>query len=74
MRGPSGPSCEGQTVPGYTSVVGWGEVLLTMREGEGSPEVTQESGWEAGAHRPTPVAAHPPVSLGAIHLPAPHPG
>lgn len=34
-------------------------VLLTMREGAGGSEVTQQSGWEAGAHRPTPVAAHP---------------
>lgn len=51
-----------------------GRVLLTMQEGAGSSEVTQESGWEAGAHRPTPMAAHPLVSLDAIHLPALHPG
>lgn len=49
-------------------------MLLTMQEGVGSLEVTQESGWEAGAHRPTPTAAHSLVSLDAIHLAALHPG
>ena len=49
-------------------------MLRTMQEGEGSLEITQQSGWEAGAHRPTSTAAHSLVNLNAIRLPALHPG